>query len=89
MGGVDYASGLVFHHEQAAAPRFPSKLLFYCERPATSGMRLCVYETFSVARHCGVCSGGGTGITPSWLLHDELAAKYPEFLQRCKDLGVR
>lgn len=29
--------GMVFHHEQAQAPRYPSKLFFYCEQPATSG----------------------------------------------------
>ena len=29
--------GMVFHHEQAQAPRFPSRLFFYCETPATSG----------------------------------------------------
>lgn len=29
--------GMVFHHEQAQAPYFPSKLFFYCETPADSG----------------------------------------------------
>ena len=29
--------GLVFHHEQAAAPLFPSRLFFWCETPAPSG----------------------------------------------------
>ena len=29
--------GLVFHHEQAQAPIFPSKLFFYCEVPAAPG----------------------------------------------------
>ena len=28
---------MVFHHEQAAAPKFPSRLMFYCERPASVG----------------------------------------------------
>ena len=28
---------MTFHHEQAAAPRYPSKLFFFCERPATTG----------------------------------------------------
>lgn len=29
--------GLVFHHEQAQTPKYPSKIFFFCERPATSG----------------------------------------------------
>jgi len=29
--------GMVFHHEQAQTPRWPSKLMFYCETPATTG----------------------------------------------------
>lgn len=29
--------GMVFHHEQAAAPRHPSRLFFYCQREATTG----------------------------------------------------
>eukprot|EP00045_Choanoeca_perplexa_P008178 m.74984 g.74984 ORF g.74984 m.74984 type:complete len:357 (-) comp14390_c0_seq1:86-1156(-) len=29
--------GQVFHHEQAQTPHWPSKLFFYCERPATRG----------------------------------------------------
>jgi alpha-ketoglutarate-dependent taurine dioxygenase len=29
--------GMVFHHEQAAAPYYPSKVFFFCEEPATIG----------------------------------------------------
>jgi len=29
--------GMVFHHEQAQTPRWPSRLMFYCETPASSG----------------------------------------------------
>ena len=29
--------GLIFHHELAQAPTFPSKLLFFCEQPADEG----------------------------------------------------
>ncbi|EGD82819.1 hypothetical protein PTSG_03469 [Salpingoeca rosetta] len=29
--------GQVFHHEQAQTPYWPSKLFFFCERPATTG----------------------------------------------------
>lgn len=29
--------GMVFHHEQAQTPRWPSKLMFFCETPATTG----------------------------------------------------
>ena len=29
--------GMTFHHEQAAAPRYPSKLFFFCEQPAAAG----------------------------------------------------
>lgn len=29
--------GMVFHHEQAQTPKWPSKLFFFCERPATTG----------------------------------------------------
>jgi len=28
---------MVWHHEQAQAPLFPSRLFFYCEKPATTG----------------------------------------------------
>ena len=31
------SGGLVFHHEQAAAPLFPSRLFFFCETPAPEG----------------------------------------------------
>jgi len=31
------SGGLVFHHEQAAAPLYPSRVFFYCERPAEPG----------------------------------------------------
>jgi hypothetical protein len=29
--------GLLFHHEQAQAPRYPSKVFFFCEMPAAPG----------------------------------------------------
>lgn len=61
--------GMVWHHEQAAAPRYPSRVLFYCERPATTG--------------------GGTGITPSWTVAEALQARFPEFVARVRELGVR
>jgi alpha-ketoglutarate-dependent taurine dioxygenase len=31
------SGGLVFHHEQAAAPLYPTRLFFYCEVPAPAG----------------------------------------------------
>ena len=65
------SGGLVFHHEQAAAPRFPSKLFFFCEAPAPPG------------------TGGGTGLSPSWLLLEKLAAAHPGFIADCEARGVR
>ena len=59
---------MVFHHEQAGAPLYPSKLFFYCETPATTG--------------------GGTGISPSWTLYEQLKAAHPDFVDRCAKLGV-
>lgn len=29
--------GMVFHHEQAQTPKYPSKVIFFCENPATKG----------------------------------------------------
>jgi hypothetical protein len=29
--------GIIWHHEQASAPRYPSKVFFYCEVPAAHG----------------------------------------------------
>ena len=31
------SGGLIFHHEQAAAPLYPARLFFYCETPAPAG----------------------------------------------------
>ena len=61
--------GLIFHHELAQAPHYPSKLLFFCELPATHG-------------------GGGTAITPSWLVLEELQKRYPSFVAQCREKGV-
>ena len=63
--------GMVFHHEQAAAPRFPARVFFYCDTPAAPG------------------TGGGTGVSPSWILLERLAAERPEFLADCEARGLR
>jgi hypothetical protein len=65
------SGGLVFHHEQAQTPLWPSRVFFCCERPAEPG------------------DGGGTGLVSSHLVLERLRAAYPEFVAKCKDVGVR
>jgi hypothetical protein len=40
----------VFHHEQAQTPHWPSKLFFYCEKPATRGGATAVCPSDEVLR---------------------------------------
>lgn len=61
--------GMVFHHEQAQTPKYPSKVMFYCLTPGTSG--------------------GGTGVCPSFEVLNRLEAKYPEFVKRLEEKGVK
>jgi hypothetical protein len=65
------AGGVVFHHEQAAAPRFPARVFVFCDTPAAPG------------------AGGGTGISPSWVLLERLAAERPDFLAACEARGLQ
>lgn len=65
------SGGLIFHHEQAQAPLFPSKVFFFCEKPAASG------------------DGGQTGLSPSWMLLRGLKEKYPDFVKKCAEHGVK
>lgn len=61
--------GQVFHHEQAQTPHWPSKLFFYCEKPATRG--------------------GGTAICPSDEVLKKLTEKFPEFVAKLEEKGVK
>lgn len=42
--------GMVFHHEQAQAPKFPTKLFFYCHTPAAIGGATAICPSHEVLR---------------------------------------
>jgi hypothetical protein len=65
------SGGLVFHHEQAQTPLWPSKVFFCCLLPAKPG------------------DGGATGLTPSYVVYERLEKKYPDFIRKCEEEGVR
>lgn len=74
------SGGLVFHHEQAQTPLWPSHVFFCCLLPA---------PIENDNNQSGRRPNGGTGIVSSHAVYLELQQRFPEFIANCETHGVR